>query len=65
MNSVVERNLNPVEKVERSALIIAATLHEVPTVETLVQPGALARVAQHSPLLLRGPQAATASGGDP
>ena len=52
MDSVVDRNLNPVEKVERSALIVAATLHGATSVELLVQPAALARVAKHSPALL-------------
>lgn len=53
MDSVVERSLNPVEKVERSALIVAATLHGAPSVEQLVQPAALARIAGHSPALLK------------
>jgi len=50
MNTVIQNNVNPVEKVERSVLIVATTIHDQPASE-LVAPEQLKRVATYSPLL--------------
>jgi hypothetical protein len=33
MDTVVKRNVNPIEKAERSMLIVASTLHQLPAAE--------------------------------
>jgi len=50
LNTVVQDNVNPIEKVERSTLIVATTIHGKPS-EELVRPEVLERVATYSPLL--------------
>jgi ubiquitin len=47
MNVVVQENVNPIEKLERSVLLIAGAVHKLP-VESLIAPGELARVKQFS-----------------
>jgi hypothetical protein len=42
--------VNPIEKVERSVLIVATTIHNKPS-EELVRPDVIERVAKYSPLL--------------
>lgn len=49
-NSVVQDNLNPIEKVERSTLIMASTVHQLPPAE-LVCDAQQARVSEASPAL--------------
>ena len=50
VDTVIQQNLNPIEKVERSLLIMAATLHEqTPTL--LVQGTHVARLAAATPAL--------------
>jgi len=50
VETVVQDNVNPIEKVERSVLIMASTIHAVPPA-TLVQPAELTRVQTYSPTL--------------
>lgn len=49
---VVQDNVNPIEKVERTSLIVASTIHSLPA-EELVKPDQLDRVKQYSPGLFR------------
>eukprot|EP01063_Lacrimia_lanifica_P004720 TRINITY_DN1268_c0_g1_i4.p1 TRINITY_DN1268_c0_g1~~TRINITY_DN1268_c0_g1_i4.p1 ORF type:complete len:1108 (+),score=319.71 TRINITY_DN1268_c0_g1_i4:50-3325(+) len=51
MDTLVQRNVDPVAQVERSLLIGASAVHQCP-VATLIQDGAARRVAAHSPHLL-------------
>ena len=51
VDTVVRDNLNPIEKVERSSLIVASTIHGQPIAQ-LVQSDQLERLLLHSPLLL-------------
>merc|ERR1711957_477708 len=48
--TIVQDNVNPIDKVERSMLIMASTVHEVAT-PALLQPGQQARVQDTSPQL--------------
>ena len=48
IETVVQDNINPIEQVERSSLIVAATIHGQPAAE-LVAPAQAARVAQLLP----------------
>ena len=57
MDTVVQRNVNPIERVERSTLIMAATLHGCPAPE-LVQESQVGRVCAFSPMLFESPAAA-------
>lgn len=50
INTVIQDNINPIEKIERSMLIIASTLHELPASE-LIKPENVARVQEYSPNL--------------
>ena len=50
MNTVIQDNVNPIEKVERSSLIVATTIHNT-TAEELVKPQELERVTKWSPAL--------------
>lgn len=50
MDTVVSDNVNPIEKVERSILIVAQTIQDQP-VEALLRPDQLERVRQFSPNL--------------
>jgi hypothetical protein len=47
INTVIQQNINPIEKLERSALIIASTIQNKPAAE-LIQPDAVERVTQFS-----------------
>lgn len=59
VNTVVQNNVNPINMVERSSLIIAATVHGT-AVEQLVRPQQLARIAGHSIQLITAPAPAQA-----
>jgi len=48
IDTVIQDNVNPIEKVERSALIVATTIHNKPAHE-LVKPEQLERVSTYSP----------------
>jgi len=50
-NTVIQRNVNPIEKIERSVLVAAAAVHGRP-VAALVESSQRARLAQLSPSLL-------------
>jgi len=50
MNTVIQNNVNPIEKVERSCLIVATTVHDQPAA-ALVAPDQVKRVSTYSPLL--------------
>jgi len=53
LNTLVVGNMNPIEEVERSQLIIASTLHGVPPAD-LLTPAHAARLAATNPDLLAG-----------
>ena len=53
MATVVQDNVDPIEKLERSALILGAAVHSLP-VEALVTPESLPRIKTFSPALLQG-----------
>jgi len=50
METVIEDNINPIEKLERSLLMVSSTIHEVAPIE-LIKPEHEERVKQHSPAL--------------
>jgi len=50
LNTVIQDNQNPIEKVERSTLIMATTIHGLPAKE-LIKPQFLEPVAEFSPKL--------------
>jgi len=50
INTVIQDNVNPIEKVECSTLIVATTIHDLPASE-LVASDQVKRVATYSPLL--------------
>ena len=50
IDTVIQDNINPIEKVERSALIVA-TIHNKPAIE-LLKTEQIERVSTYSPLLL-------------
>eukprot|EP00667_Euglena_gracilis_P010609 EG_transcript_10810 len=52
LDTVVQRNVNPVERVERSALIMAAAIHASPPA-ALLKPVQEARVREHSAILFQ------------
>jgi hypothetical protein len=48
VETVVQKSINPIEKVERSMLIMASTLHQLPA-EALVNRDQVARLTEYSP----------------
>lgn len=52
LDTVVQDNVNPIEKVERSVLIVASTIFDKP-VEQLIRPEQLERVRTYSPQLFQ------------
>lgn len=50
LETVVQENVNPIEKVERSTLIMASTVHQQPTA-ALINQSSLQRVSAASPQL--------------
>ena len=52
METVIEDNINPIEKFERSELIVASTIHGLPATALLKDGEQSGRVAAHSPQLL-------------
>jgi len=52
LNCVVKDNMNPIEKVERTEMIIATTFHEQP-VDVLVKPEHLPKLQAYSPSLFQ------------
>ena len=51
VNTVVQKNINPIEKMERSTLIVASTIHGK-EVRRLIKPAHVAPIKNHSPQLL-------------
>ena len=51
VNTIIQDNVNPIEKVERSSLIVASTIHNT-TPAALIAPEQLERVATYSPMLI-------------
>jgi len=51
IDTVIQGNVNPIEKVERSALIIASTVHNAPAASLLQSDAELTRVKLYSPML--------------
>jgi len=61
VDTVIQDNINPIEKVEKSNLIVATTVHDRPALEIL-KPEHVARVATYSPqLFLDGTATSTSS----
>ena len=54
IDTVVEDNVNPIEKLERSALIVASTIHDLPAA-ALLNSHQQARVLEYSPMLFPAP----------
>jgi hypothetical protein len=50
LETIVQDNVNPIDKVERSTLIMATTVHQQPA-ETLIKDAQMARVKDTSPML--------------
>jgi hypothetical protein len=48
INTLVQDNVNPIERVERSTLVIASVVHNVELFDELVKPAELARVRSFS-----------------
>ena len=53
MDTIVQKNVNPIERVERSVLIMASTIHGVPSTE-LITDAQVGRVSTYSPMLFIG-----------
>ena len=51
VDTVIMDNVNPIEKVERSVLIVGTTIHNQPDARALLQPQHAQRVLGHSPQL--------------
>ena len=51
VNTIVQNNINPIEKVERSLLIVGSTIQGKPAGQ-LIKPTNLAQIKGHSPQLL-------------
>jgi hypothetical protein len=51
VDTVVQGNVNPIEKVERSTLIVAGVVHRAETA-AMLQPAEVDRIRQFAPKLL-------------
>jgi len=51
VDTVVQDNVNPIEKIERSLLIVSSTIHGLPVAD-LVSAGSIETIGYHSPALL-------------
>ena len=63
METVIRDNINPIEKLERSSLIVASTVHGRVAAE-LLQPSQVARIERCSPMLFVGGGGDSGGGGD-
>merc|ERR1711956_162346 len=52
INTVVQDNINPIEKIERSSLLVASVIHGVNVRELLQDKTQLSRITEGSPYLL-------------
>lgn len=50
MDTIIQDNMNPIEKVERSSLIMASTIHQLPA-SAMIQPARISDVKKYSPML--------------
>merc|ERR1719295_610732 len=50
INTIIQKNVNPIEKVERSTLIVASTIHDKKP-EQMIRSQHLASIQSHSPQL--------------
>ena len=48
INTVVQRNMNPIESMERSSLIMASTLFQAPSIDAIVQASQVGRLRKIS-----------------
>lgn len=48
MNTLIQDNVNPIEKLERTMLIVAQTIHQLPP-QVLLKPEQVQNVQQFSP----------------
>jgi len=62
INTVIQDNVNPIEKVERSSLIVASTIHQIQP-HLLIQPSHINRLAMYSPMLISDEALALAKAG--
>merc|ERR1712194_69335 len=51
MQTVVQDNINPIEQVERSTLVLASTVHMAPVKQLLAQSADMKRISKNSPAL--------------
>jgi hypothetical protein len=58
VHTVIQDNINPIEKVERSSLIMASTIHGVAPAQLLQSPAQVERVALYSPMLITSTEVA-------
>jgi hypothetical protein len=58
VHTVIQDNINPIEKVERSSLIMASTIHGVAPAQLLQSPAQVERVALYSPMLITSAEVA-------
>ena len=52
MNTIVQNNVNPIEKIERSSLIMASTIHQLPA-SAMIKADRVEDVKKYSPMLFR------------
>jgi hypothetical protein len=52
IDTVIRSNMNPITSIERSALIVSSTIHDLPVSDLVLGQGRLASVEQNSPGLL-------------
>jgi hypothetical protein len=53
VNTVVQDNVNPIEKIERSHLLVASMIHNVGIHELISKNAELERIAKHNPMLIK------------
>ena len=54
VNTVIQDNVNPIEKIERSYLLVASIIHNVNMKDLLSNVKELDRISNHSPMLMDG-----------
>ena len=52
VNTVVQDNVNPIEKIERSHLLVASIIHDVEVKDLLSNASEVDRIGNHSPQLM-------------
>ena len=53
VNTVVQDNVNPIEKIERSQLLVASIIHNVDVSKLIADANEKDRVVKHSPILIK------------